>query len=951
MKNHLRLKGFYIFLLLICVLSSILPGIGDSPIYASQPPGTFQYKIPDSDARTITVGFSRIPGICQVDAYGVHTGLLVDYLNEIAKYNNWDYEYIEYDPDLLVDSFMAGEFDLMGGTYYSPDLAAYAAYPKYSMGNSRAVLLCRVDDPEIKSYELTSLNGKTIGVYGPASEKLQRLKDFLQLNNLQCEIRIFTAADMAQDGNLYRFLKSGEVDLLLGNEAESGNDFRIAAEFAAQPYYIVARAGDSELLDGLNLGLEKILDSEPKFSEERYEDNFRNVGTTGIWLSETELSYIASRDSITVAAVRNWHPFHCVNSNLDHHNGILPDLLQNISEFTGLSFNYIFTDSYEEAVELVKTRKADILGYYLDSEESAANRGLALTRSYMSLNNVIVKNKSTNYPSDGLVAGILNGRTLPPEIPASQILYYDSPSDCLKAVNTGEVDFLYGLSSSIEQEMQLHRYSNVIPISSINNSLEIGFAMDRPVDTYLLTILNKAIGNMSAEEQHSLTDRNMVSMGYSSMPLGELIYANPVAFIVIFSAFILLATISLLSIMRARLRNSLIQSELEKAEAKSRAKGEFLSRMSHEIRTPMNAIMGLANLTCMEEQLPVQVESNLKKILSSSQYLLALINDILDMSRIENGKMEIESEAFSLHPLLADLESMMRAQAESKQIHLSVDFKLVHPCIEGDPVRLRQVLVNLLSNAVKFTPEGGLVQLSVHEIQADDTTVSYRFSVKDNGIGIPTDYQKRIFDSFEQLGSSSAKSAGTGLGLPISQTIVNAMGGELELKSVPGEGSEFFFLLQFLQTELPEEALAEQPADKESLLKDLKGIRILLAEDNDLNAEIATELLQMQGAQVDRESDGLKAFTRFTASPPGHYHVILMDIRMPVMDGLEATCRIRSSSHPDSASIPIIAMTANSFKEDSDAAAQAGMTGFVSKPVDLNYLFEVLRQNIRLPDS
>lgn len=944
MKEYHRGAGMIILIMaLVFSLSPLWTGI----IYASGSssiPEAYN-DIPDAEARTLTVAFSSVPGICYPDAYGNYKGLMVDYLNEIAKYNNWDYEYVSVDPDFLLDEFLEGKYDILGGIFYLNGYESQIAYPKYSMGNSKAVLLCNKDDQDIKSYEPSTLNGKIIGVYENALEKRQRLRDFLLINNLQCGIRTYSSKEIGGDGNMYRFLEAGEVDLLLGNESEADH-YRVAAEFPAQPYYIVTHAGNDDILDGLNMGLEKILNSDPKFAEEHYDRNFNNINNSKIQFSSEEQDYIASKQAVTVAVVNAWHPFYCLGDETDHHSGILPDLLENISDYSGLSFNYVFTDTYGEAVQLVKDRKADMLGYYLDSQESAAADGLAVSKSYITLNNIIVKNKSANYPSEGLTAGIMAGCRLPDSVSAAQVRCFATPRDYLDAVNRGEIDFVYGISPAIEHEMQMHRYTNIIPLSSINNNMEISFAMDRPINPDLMTILNKSISSLSEEEKNSISDRNLVSMGYSSMTMGELIYANPVAFIAIFSAFVLLSAISILFIMKARLKNAMIQGELEKAEAQSRAKGEFLSRMSHEIRTPMNAIMGLANLTCMEERLPERVETNLKKILSSSQYLLSLINDILDMSRIENGKMEIMDESFNLRHLLSDLEGMMRSQAESKGILFTVDLGIIHSDIQGDPVRLRQVLVNLLSNAVKFTPENGQVKLLVQETESDETKAAFLFSVKDNGIGIEEEYQKKIFDSFEQIGSSSAKSAGTGLGLPISSNIVNAMGGELKVRSSPHKGAEFYFQVVFQLSASPEDPAPSVPEPKTPGAAPLDGVRILLAEDNDLNAEIATELLQMNGANVERVSNGQEALEHFTGSPAGTYHVILMDIRMPVMDGLEATRRIRASADPAGSSIPIIAMTANSFKEDSDAAVQAGMTGFVSKPVDMAYLLDVLRQSL-----
>ena len=739
-KRHRGAGTIIIIMALVLSLSPLWTGI----IYASSPSSApAAYKdIPDADARTLTVAFSPVPGICYPDAYGNYKGLMVDYLNEIAKYNNWDYEYVSVNPEFLLDEFLAGKYDLLGGIFHLNGYESQIAYPKYSMGNSKAVLLCHKDDPDIKSYELSTLNGKIIGVYENALEKRQRLRNFLQINNLQCGIRTYSSKEIGGDGNMYRFLETGEVDLLLGNESEADH-YRVAAEFPAQPYYIVTHAGNDDILDGLNLGLEKILNSDPKFAEEHYDRNFNNINNSKIQFTSGEKDYIASKQTVTVAVVNAWHPFYCLRDDTEHHSGILPDLLANISDYSGLAFDYVFTDTYEEAVQLVRERKADMLGYYLDSQESAAANGLAVSKSYITLNNIIVKNKSANYPSDGLTAGIMSGCRLPDSISAAQVRCFATPRDYLDAVNRGDVDFVYGISPAIEHEMQIHRYTNIIPLSSINNNMEISFAMDRPINPDLMTILNKSISSLSEEEKISLSDRNLVSMAYSSMTMGELIYANPVAFIIIFSAFVLLSAASILYIMKARLKNAMIQGELEKAEAQSRAKGEFLSRMSHEIRTPMNAIMGLANLTCMEGHLPERVENNLKKILSSSQYLLSLINDILDMSRIENGKMEIMDESFSLRHLLADLEGMMRSQAESKGILFTVDLAITHSDIQGDPVRLRQVLVNLLSNAVKFTPEGGQVTLLVRETESDETRAGFLFSVKDNGIGIAEEYQKQ----------------------------------------------------------------------------------------------------------------------------------------------------------------------------------------------------------------
>ena len=355
----------------------------------------------------------------------------------------------------------------------------------------------------------------------------------------------------------------------------------------------------------------------------------------------------------------------------------------------------------------------------------------------------------------------------------------------------------------------------------------------------------------------------------------------------------------------------------------------------------MNAVVGLADLTSMMDDVPPRVQENLSKIRSSSHYLLSLINDILDMSRIDRGMMTIASEPFSLGRMLDDLQSMMTAEADRRSLIFELHKRLAYDGLIGDVVRLRQVLTNLLSNAFKFTPAGGTVRLVVEEIDGNDEGITIEFHVIDTGTGIATEDQRRIFESFEQAGANRYKSQGTGLGLSISRRIVELMGGELSVTSEPGKGSDFYFTITLPQGQ----PLPEPAPDKRTDM--LKGVRFLLAEDNELNAEIAAELLRMQGAAIDRAENGKQAVDMFVSHAPGTYQAILMDIQMPEMDGLEAARAVRAVQRPDAAAIPIIAMTANSFKEDIDAATEAGMNGFIPKPLDTNYLYDVLYRTIK----
>lgn len=370
----------------------------------------------------------------------------------------------------------------------------------------------------------------------------------------------------------------------------------------------------------------------------------------------------------------------------------------------------------------------------------------------------------------------------------------------------------------------------------------------------------------------------------------------------------------------------------------SRAKSDFLSRMSHEIRTPMNAIVGMTELALREQRLPGKVENYLEKISSASDYLLSLINDILDMSKIESGKMLLDIQNFDMEKWVGNIHDLIQPQARQKGILYISKVNLLQRWVRGDAMHLNQVLINLLGNALKFTGDGGKITLSVNQKRVSEDSVEVCFSVEDTGIGIAQEDQQRIFSSFEQASESTTrKFGGTGLGLAISSQLVQMMDGEIQLDSVPGKGSRFYFTI-VLMNGVEKKSEETVHADLDSLL----GKRILLVEDNLLNAEIAETLLGMYGMHTEHRENGLAGLEAFRKSEPGYYDAILMDIRMPVMDGLEATREIRQMKRQDAGKIPIIAMTANAFDEDMKKSIESGMNGHLAKPINVEELMRAL---------
>ena len=910
-----------------------------------------------SEKRVLRVAFPQVVGMSWTAEDGSHHGMLVDYLNEIAKYTGWEYEYIDTNGQTVLNEFIAGQYELMGGNYYIPGLEEYYAYPDYNMGYSRSLLLARSDDRTIHSYNLESMNGKTIGVYENAKENIRRLKEFLAINGLDCKFQYYSLKDMQKnDEGLYFYLMNGEIDLLLSGIIYNHDSVRVIATYNSQPYYIVTNPSNKEVLDGLNMALERILDANPNFAAERYAANFP-ARLVNVQFSDRDLEYVKKRKTITVAVPENWYPFYCKETSQKNHVGIMVDVLDKIKDFTGLDFSYVYAKNYSDAVHLVQRGKADILGFFLGDENDAAQLGLALSASYVSANNIIVRNKACSYPAPGLVGALVESQRFPSGISAEKNRSYPGIKEALAAVNSGEADFIYGLSSKMEQDISRYHFTNLAPVTLVNDQSAISFALPTPVDPDLLTVLNKAINNLSESERTVIRNRNLESIGVSEFSLTDFIYANPLQFMFIVMFVLSVLFTALLLAIGARMKATVIQGNLKRAEAANLAKSEFLSRMSHEIRTPMNGIVGMSTIAMQNIDNTDKIKDCLEKVIMSSKHLLALINDVLDMSKIESGKVELRHESFNFRAFLQDFENLYGEQAKSKGISyetiLASDLEVQ---IIGDSLRLNQVLSNLLSNALKFTPAKGMIKLRVSKTGEDQENVYLRFEVIDTGCGIAEENYDKIFESFEQENVDvTYKYGGTGLGLSIVKRFTGLMGGGIHVTSVQGSGSTFTVDLPF--GKIKESGKPTRFSDingRNDLAKDcyavdydFKGKRILLVEDNELNREIAEELIGVTGASVESAEDGVQAVEMFKESAEGYYDLILMDVQMPHMDGYEATRCIRALGRSDAQKVPIFAMTANAFAEDVQKSREAGMNAHISKPLNIRAVYKQMNRYLQ----
>lgn len=1018
------------------------------------------------EQRVLRVAFPESKGINEVYEDGTYGGCVYDWLQEIAKYTGWKYEFVTGNADSLYDEFVEGKYDLMGGMYKVEGYTEAYNFPKYIMGSNNSLLIYRNNDESIRSFDSSTLNGKRIGVYKMATAKIERLQKYLDFNSLSCEL---VSYDNVREYE--KCLETDRVDLMLGSEVYMKDGYNVAAKFDTEPYYIVTAKNEPGLCDELSAAMEAIYAANPNFAKEVYEKYFPDSYVNAITFTEGERRFIEQSGPIRVSVIRDKYPLHYEENGA--YVGIIPSCLELITKRTGLTFEYVYGDSYKELLELVQTGKADIASWFTNGDYSAASMGLVRTARFATLDTVMLRNKQSTETGTGQVMALPERMDNKPASEKDSVRYYQNYEACMEAVDRGEADYTTIPAAFMEDLYAQNYYPNIYLVADMNAPEELTLALSDPVNVPLYSVLSKAINNLSDEERETIRLQNSLSIREGSVSLKSLLYGNPVLFISICVGIIALAAAVLLLFNFYHTKEKVMRIELEKAVETSKAKSDFLSRMSHEIRTPMNGIMGMTAIAQQNVDDREKTAECLEKVEASSKHLLSLINDILDMSKIESGKVEFRHVLFDFREVLGEICDTYYGQAEEKNIQFetllvgSVPEKLT-----GDPLRLRQIVGNLLSNACKFTPEGGRVELRVSALSKGDEAIWLSFEVTDTGCGIARENVDHIFESFEQADADiTANYGGTGLGLSIVRNFTEAMGGTVDVASEEGLGSTFCIELPFGNPGQPQpafdsqgmsalvlaresevgrhialvlESLGIQTDTVSSLEKaralalqgkayplyfvdgrlqnaealetvrriraligdeaglyllttsrmtglkkeaaaagatgvilrplfpsniaealaageperggqeaekswDFSGYRILLAEDNEINREIACELLSVTGATVDTAVDGQEALNKFAAAAVGCYDLILMDIQMPVMDGHEATRRIRALGRPDSATVPIFAMTANAFTDDVNKSLESGMNGHISKPLDVSVLYEKIRAAIQ-PD-
>ena len=895
----------------------------------------------------------------------IKRGYAYEYYLKLSEYTGWKYEYVYGDYGDLYQMLLDGEIDLLAGLAWKEERQDLIGYPDAAMGNETYSLVKHDTDKDVTT-DPADLSGKTIGVLDSA------MKDVLQ--NYLKEHQVTATIKPYQDYEaLFEEFDSGEIDILAaeGDGAYGREHAEVLFPFGESDYFLCVNKKRPDILEELNTAQTMLAAEEPNYLYS-LKTKYYPVTFSARAFSEAEKEWLKEHDSLCIGYLENYLPY----SDTDEQGnamGIVKDLSTEIMKdlgITDVSLTYSGYENYDEMIKAISSGDIDVAfpvggGLYF-SEENGIYQSTPVASSSTEL---IFKGEYDESKVEDFAVNENNRMQfyyVRTNFPDAKITMYPTIDACLDAVKEGKAGCttLNGLRAN---DILKNSKYNTLSMTQLSRNDDRCYGVEIGNEG-LLKILNRGISVVGDDYAQSIAYRYTGDL--YSYTIGDMIRDHIAAFILALLAVMALIFVFLFRDIR-RTRKEVLEKEaarieleeknraladskealaeaLEEAELANHAKTAFLNNMSHDMRTPMNAIVGFTDLALSHIGSEEEVRDDLNKIAVSSQNLLALINDVLDMSRIESGKLVIEEEDVHLPDVIDGLKTIVYSDVLAKELELKIDMNdIVHEDIVADRVRLNQVLMNVLSNAIKFTPQGGAIGITATEKPSDFNDIAeYEFRIKDNGIGMSEEFQKTIFDEFTRERTSTVSGIqGTGLGMAITKNIVEKMGGSISVKSAEGEGSEFIIDIPFRISAAPADSAEKTVTSLDEY--DFTGKRVLLAEDNEMNQTIATALLEKTGFAVETAANGQETVDKVRDASDGYFDIILMDIQMPVMDGYEATRQIRALEDPAKAAIPIIAVTANAFEEDRKSAMELGMDGHLAKPYDVPKMMDMIQRLLR----
>lgn len=889
-----------------------------------------------------------------VNEKGIRKGYGYELLQTLSGYTGWQLEYVTCDWSDCFEKLKNGEIDIMGDISYTEDRTEEMLFSDEPMGEEKDYLYADLSREDITASDFKTLNGKKIGVL-MGTEPEVMLTEWEEKYDLKTQ-----HVNIANNEDAKQKLANHEIDCFVSMEESFWTELGISTitRVGSSDIYYAINKDRADIKEELDNAMRALEDADPFYTADLYKRYF-SMDYTPILTGE-EKAWLKKHGAIRMGFLTGDSGVSVYDPSTGELTGTITDYIRFAKDCLGnqeLEFQMVGYDSQKAELDALKSGEIDMVFHFDQSPNLAEEYRVACTNTTWTSNMMAVTNKEHfNETQANRVAVPQNKlsltRYLAVYYPQWEIVDCAAQEDAARLVKDGQADcFVTGVSSQENYSKKYDFYSVPLP-----NPAKSCFAVNSG-NGILLSILNKTIKAMPA---NMLTGAlAMYKSAARKVTLSEFIRDNFFMVLLVSSIFVAVILLAILKLLRKARKaeaaarkaandtqelNAKLQIAAEKAESANRAKSTFLFNMSHDIRTPMNAIIGYADLASRHSDDPVKLKKYMENIQVCGQNLLMLLNNVLDLARIENDKTEMEYSVSDVEKDFRNCIAMCRNQADSKGQTLTVTTQLPYPYIYADIPHLTEVCTNLVSNAVKYTGAGGTIRCGVTQKPGEkegwcDTVVT----VADNGIGMSQEFQKHIFEPFERERTSTvSKVEGSGIGMGIVKKLVGLMGGTVEVESKIGVGSTFTVTIpcRIASEEEAQAKRAADPADRESL----RGTRILLTEDNDLNAEIATELLQEEGCTVDRAKDGVECVDMLEKAANGTYQLILMDVQMPVMNGYDATKKIRRMDDPQKANIPIVAMTANAFSEDKQVALDAGMNDHIAKPINMSVLVPTLRK-------
>ena len=853
-----------------------------------------------------------------------------EYLQTLSYYTpGWQYEYVSGTFTELMDMLETGEIDLMPNISYSEERAQKLLFSSNPEGTERYYIYAKPDRDDLSKGDPQALQGLTIGC-NPGVMQTIVGQQWLASEGITC-----TYKEMPGGGDLFAALANDEVDATIMNDTISSPSASPMFYVGSSDYYFAVPKSRPDLMDDINSAMAAINRVNPRFNDE-VKSNYsaQNSGSSSLtgdertWLKE-------NNNTVTLGYLTGKLPY-CNEGENGEMEGSLASLVTTLHDKFGITVKTVAFESNEKLQKALTKGTVDVaLPIYRDYW-LAEQMGFVQSTSLGSMSLTVIHAGSDLSKDLQSIAcansSIVNHRVLESLYPTATITECKSGDEMFNALALGKVSSIIVPSSRMETIRDKHDIEDYGK-TELPNTAELSCWISRG-EPELLGIINKGIINAG----DSLAASNYSSASYTAQESDTLrfLYRNRTAIAATLIGILSVSIILLIwSLKRAR-------TEREKAVAANAAKSAFLTRMSHDIRTPLNGTLGLIEIEELKEGDMQAARESRAKARVAANHLLSLINDILEMGRIEEHKMTLEHESFNLKELCDDALVLCRLRASDRGITLlnTSEPYAVDQSMIGSPTHIRRIIINLLDNSIKYNKHGGTVTFFSTVKPLNDTRALFCFTIEDTGIGMTPEFLKHIYEPFAQEGNDArSKFQGTGMGMPIVKSLIDMMGGTIEISSELGVGSTFNVQIPLDVDKNPQ---AREHLDKQAGSYSLVDMNVLLAEDNDLNAEIAQTLLESEGVIVTRANDGSEAVNLYVGRPAGNFDAILMDIMMPSMDGYEATRVIRLSGKPDAADIPIIALTANAFAEDAKTAHDAGMNAHLSKPLDFEKLKNML---------